>query len=223
MIFFEEGELQNKIYDCRGHSVNVALNQINWNQNDNILSLACGDGFYEITIAESFKVNSIIGYDINDESLNRARFKAESKNLHNVKFFKRDISSINLDNYPEITKLICFGFSCNPLGLLSTLLKKEDLFNFLQRGGKFYVLPAECGNFVKKSSTNDKVYFFEKTQVESVSNYMSYLSNIFETVVYNNNIIEIRRCLLENDVLKDFLPRVRSNDSCLLYDSFDSI
>ena len=227
MLIYEEDEssvFYQRINGLRNDSVIIALSQIDWKEDDRIISIACGDCPFEIYILQNYKVHGMICIDINKYKLKDAAEKAKENNVKNIIFQRKDLACFNLDDYKGITKILCFGYSWNPLNLLFTLFRKKDLFDFLQSGGKFLVYPAEGGHFFGKSITDNKtIYNFNKTLTSSIYNYMDYFSNIFETKVYNNTILEIGRCLLEEDFLKDFLTNIRSDYSCKTADSLVNI
>ena len=225
MIFLtEEEKISSGLNDLRIYATQVALSQIEWKKDDEIISLCCGTAPYEFYILENYKIKSLIGFDTAEDYIAEAKKYQKEHNIKNAKFILRNVDEINLKFYPSVNKLMCFGFSHNPLNLLFLLFQKKDLFDFLQRGGKFYIYPAE-GGYINGQSVTGKgtLYCFERTQVESVSLYMSYLSNIFATRVYNNNIIEIGGCILDKEMLKDLLVNIRSDYSCISVRNFSDI
>lgn len=188
-----------------------SFNQIDWKESDFVISICCGKGQYEKYIIENFKINKMICFDINRKSL---RIAKKNNKSDNVSFVYKNIRSLNLSKYKGLTKLLCFGYSHDPLKLLFILFRKKDLFDFLQNGGKFYIYPAEGGAFFRNTDY-EGIRFFERTMTETMSTYMSFLSNVFETKVYNNSIIEIGKCLLSEEELSSFLKLIRSEKSVI--------
>lgn len=99
-----------------------------------VLDAGCGGGEYSLFIAREFKSVRVVGYDVNGAQMRKNKAIVQKKNLTNVKFFAKDLASMN--DFERFDLIIC-------VDVLEHIENDERcihaFYQALKPGGKLYI------------------------------------------------------------------------------------
>ena len=129
----------------------VAISKIK--KGDVVLDLGCGAGFDSFLAANKVGVNGkVIGIDMTEEMIKRARINAEKRGIKNVKFILGEIEKLPLeDNSVDIIITNCV------INLTPDKTKTfKEAYRVLKNGGKIYLSDIVLLSELSEEQRNDK-------------------------------------------------------------------
>ena len=88
-----------------------------------ILDLACLEGLYAVEFARHGA--EVVGIEIRETNIEKARFAKESLGLRNLTFVQDDVRNISVERYSHFDVVLCLGILYH--------LDTPDVFSFLER------------------------------------------------------------------------------------------
>lgn len=108
--------------------------EINFDRNKNILDLGCGTGRHSIELAK--RGYNVIGLDLSESLLKKAKEKAETENLK-IDFIKEDARYFKFENKLDLVIMICEGaFPLMETDEMNFAILR-NAYNSLKENGKF--------------------------------------------------------------------------------------
>ncbi len=129
----------------------VAISKIK--KGDVVLDLGCGAGFDSFLAANKVGINGkVIGVDMTEEMIERARINAEKLGIKNVKFILGEIEKLPLeDNSVDIIITNCV------INLTPNKTKTfKEAYRVLKNGGKIYLSDIVLLSELSEEQRNDK-------------------------------------------------------------------
>jgi 2-polyprenyl-3-methyl-5-hydroxy-6-metoxy-1,4-benzoquinol methylase len=157
--------------------------EINHNKNLKILDIGCGTGRHSIELTK--RGYNVLGVDLSDSQLKRAKEKASQQNLK-IEFQKHDARNLPFNNEFDLAIMLCEG---------GFPLMETDEMNFeilksaakaLKPKGKF-IFTTLNGLFPLCHSVKD---FINSQTIEGNASYQNNSFNLMEFRDYNTNIFE---------------------------------
>jgi SAM-dependent methyltransferase len=109
-----------------------------------VLSIGCGDGLFESLLAPF--AESVVGIDLSDEAVARARARASALGLRNAEFRCVPLSELRWDE--GFDAVVCLAFLHHvPEAELPDLLAR--VYAHLRPGGFFYAQDPSCGGALR--------------------------------------------------------------------------
>jgi ubiquinone/menaquinone biosynthesis C-methylase UbiE len=114
------------------------------NEGINALDIGCGEGHSTNLLAQAFPQSRFIGYDLREGALEEARAKAASLGLHNVRFVRQDLGTLEERKvYGLVTAFDVIHDQAQP----RTVLK--NVAAVLKQGGTFLMVDIKASSDVQ--------------------------------------------------------------------------
>lgn len=155
-------------------------NDDNWNLispeikgQKNLLDVACDAGFYSIKVASQGCF--VLGFDILENSLKKARRRAKQKKMNNIIFAKMALDPVNVNILPNFDTILCLSVFHHFVRLYGEEAAKKMLIDlFLKANNKLLLqIPSKIGKYKKGFSIDFK---------GDESLIRNYILNVFEKV-----------------------------------------
>ncbi|MFH1010031.1 MAG: class I SAM-dependent methyltransferase, partial [bacterium] len=92
-------------------------------ENLRVLDLACLEGLYAIELARHGA--NVVGIEIREANIEKARFAKNILSLNNLEFFQDDVRNLSKEKYGHFDLVLCLGILYH--------LDVPDVFSFLER------------------------------------------------------------------------------------------
>lgn len=117
---------------------NVINNETEIRPQDNIAELGVGNGRNAILFAKRANKGKIIGFDISDDMIEKA--KRKTKNFENIEIIKHSILEVYPKEYKNFFDIAFISFVFHGLEDDEKEKMLENLKEILKPGGRFYIL-----------------------------------------------------------------------------------
>jgi ubiquinone/menaquinone biosynthesis C-methylase UbiE len=88
-----------------------------------VLDLACLEGLYGIEFARQGA--EVVGIEVREPNIEKARFAAEALSLENITFVQDDVRNLSMEKYGQFDVVLCLGILYH--------LDAPDVFHFMER------------------------------------------------------------------------------------------
>jgi SAM-dependent methyltransferase len=135
-----------------------------------VLDLACYEGHYSIELA--LQGAQVVGIEIREANLNKARFLKENLRLDNIEFYQDDVRNLSEAKYGRFDAILCAGFLyhldspavfeaieniysvCDRLAIFETFISLKPAVSQTYKGktywGNYYIEHAETDSADEK-------------------------------------------------------------------------
>lgn len=147
-----------------------------------ILDIGCGTGNFSIKLAkEGCKV---IGIDISEEMLKKARRKAQMMNL-DIEFYKMDLYDLKFQDksFDAVFSMAAFEFVKEPLKAL------DEMFRVAKDGAQILI------GTISKDSKWGELYLSEEVQKNTVFKYADFKTLEDLKALRNDKLVDFGECL----------------------------
>lgn len=118
----------------------VAKKYLTQKNNLKMLSVGCGEGIHERNFAQQAHFDEIIGIDLSEQRIQKARRLAKEENL-NITYYSKDFRTLNFD--PSSFDIILFHASLHHFDKIALFLKNE--IKPLLKSDGILVIHEYCG------------------------------------------------------------------------------